>query len=124
MRTLKAGRQSKEELLNLFQEQEFEQMSIGTIRLVNTILHSDIPIHSDAGGFVNMCKAVREIREEISGYKSQIAQERERHKQSEAELIRQMDEERKQKEAEYQQKEAEYRQKEAELLQIIAELRK
>ena len=68
MRTLKAGRQSKEELLNLFQEQEFEQMSIGTIRLVNTILHSDIPIHSDAGGFVNMCKAVREIREEISGY--------------------------------------------------------
>ena len=147
MRTLKAGRQSKEELLNLFQEQEFEQMSIGTIRLVNTILHSDIPIHSDAGGFVNMCKAVREIREEISGYKSQIAQERERHKQretelirqmdeerkqGEAELIRQMDEERKQKEAELirqmdeerKQKEAEYLQKEAELLQIIAELRK
>lgn len=68
MHALKAGRQSKEELMKLQQDKSYESVSPSMVRLINTLLHTNFEDKPEKGGTVNMCKAMREINDEINGY--------------------------------------------------------
>ena len=67
MRVIAAGHQGKSSFLALTKEKPFELMRNDAVRLVNTVLHTNIEIKNGKGGYTNMCKAMREINEEIAG---------------------------------------------------------
>ena len=72
MRILAAGHQGKDDLYDLFKTPDFAFLPDDTVRLVNTLLKTNIPTHPDKGGQVDMCRAMLEINAEINSYKSQI----------------------------------------------------
>ena len=74
MYALAKGHESKKALTDLTEEKEFEAVQPGTVRLLNTLLKTNIPISGQEGGSVNMCKAMREITEEIQGYQEALAE--------------------------------------------------
>ena len=72
MRILAAGHQGKEDLYDLFKTPDFAFLPDDTVRLVNTLLKTNIPTNPNKGGQVDMCRAMLEINAEISDYKNQI----------------------------------------------------
>ena len=60
MYALRMGHLGLNELIQLAESREFESVQPSTVRLLNTVLQTDLAIPAQNGGRVNMCKAMRE----------------------------------------------------------------
>ena len=72
MRILTAGHMGKQNLLDLTRHSEFSMLPSEMVRLVNTLLRTNIKLNPNEGGIIDMCKAMQEITEEITGYQNKI----------------------------------------------------
>ena len=75
MYALRLGHGKKEKLLDLQQKEAFSSVEPETVRVLNTLLKTRIPIPGKKeGGTADMFRAIQEIRDEISGYRKAIAE--------------------------------------------------
>ena len=71
MTGLSAGHKGKKKLLALADNDAFGLVSDETLRLLETLLNTKLGRYRREGGY-DMCRAIREIKEEIDGYQTQI----------------------------------------------------
>ena len=80
MTVLAAGRKRGKNLLSLAGDRRFESVSNNTVRLINTLLKTNIRFNQTEGGEINMCSAWKEIQAELAE-KERLSQENDRYRQ-------------------------------------------
>ena len=94
MYMISLGRQGMKNLLRLESNSVFESVDRTTVRMLNTVMNTNISLdrnNGEKGGSINMCKAVREINETIKMQKDQLAQQKDQLAQQKDQLAQQKD---------------------------------
>ena len=72
MRAISEAHRGREALRAAMEEKTFEQMTNEAVRLINTVLGTQIPLNHKEGGYVNMTNALREMEIELDDYRSRL----------------------------------------------------
>ena len=116
MYAIALGRKGKDKLLSLGHNPAFQSMDRTTVRMLNTVMKTNIRIDrndGEKGGSINMCKAVREINETIKMQKDQLAQQKDQLAQQKDQLA--------QKDGQLAQKDSQLAQKESLIEALLRE---
>ena len=84
MYAIALGRKGKDKLLSLGHNPAFQSMDRTTVRMLNTVMKTNIRIDrndGEKGGSINMCKAMREIEETFRMQQEELARMDLQHKE-------------------------------------------